>query len=87
MEKFCLPTGKEKTRFKEIKEEVLLKTSSRRVGALYLVFSCNVLDIDKLSAQAACAASSLLETINLKSSNDSYHDLLKVVNEMRYTNI
>ena len=51
LENFALTTGKEMTQFKEIKQEELLKTSTRRLGALYLVFPFN--GLDKLSAQAA----------------------------------
>ena len=75
----ALPTGKKKTRFEKRKEGAFLKTSTRREGALYLVFFCN--GLDKPSSQAARAASSLLsKTIGLKSSTNNYYDVLKVVN-------
>ena len=38
------PTGKEKTRFEDTKEKAFPKTSTRHVGALYLLFSFNGLD-------------------------------------------
>ena len=50
-ENSALPTDKEKTRFKETKEEPFCKTSTRSVRALYLVFFCH--SLDKPSAQAA----------------------------------
>ena len=50
MENSAMLTGKEKTRFKETKEEAFLKTSTHCVGVLYLVLSCN--GVDK-PAQAA----------------------------------
>ena len=61
------------------KQMRFLKTSERRVGAVAHAFSCN--GPHKPSTEAASAASSPLETISLKSSNNSNYDLLKVVNK------
>ena len=66
-EKSDLPTGNEKTRSKQTKGERFLKTNTRRVRALYLVFSFNGA-INSLHQQHERL---LLATISLKWSNDS----------------